>query len=150
MSAPAVTRRQALVTAAGISVAAVPALALAGQASGPGVPADRLLIAAETEITRLYDGIDAPGSLSDEESDVLLKQAIALDDYVATAVPTSLSDCAVKLRRVLDQTTGMVIGCGGNDIPSLVSVLDYIERVTGAPNHPTRPIARQWGDGDGT
>jgi hypothetical protein len=149
MSGPGVTRRQALVTAAGLSIAAVPALALAGHAS-PSIPVDRILIAAETEITRLYDSLDAPGQVSDEQSTGIFDQAWALEDYIAAAVPTSLSDCAVKLRRLLDRNTGIPVGPWGNDIPSLVSVLDYVETVTGPPTHPTRPIAQSDNGGDET
>lgn len=135
-------------SAAGRNTAAVLALALSARASSSEVPsADSLLIAVETEITQLFNRLDDdPHSMSEEESNTIFHQAVALDDYVAAAPPTSLADCAVKMRRVLDRTTSMVIGSRDSDVVVFAQVLDYIETVTGAPNHPTRPIARSWDD----
>jgi len=150
MSAQNLTRRQAIVAAAGVaSVSAVPALALSVHASGPDAPAAyHLLVAAETEITRLYAGWD--DCQTDKETDEITSRAWLLDDFIATAAPASLADCAVKLRRVLDREVGMVAGANDRDVPALAQVLDYIESVTGAPTHPTRPTAREWKIGDGT
>ena len=108
--------------------------------------AGRQLIAAETEITQLYAGM--ADCLTDHDANAIVKQAGALDDCIFAAVPASLADCAVKLRRALDHEVGMVAGTNDRDVPALVQVLDYIEAVTGAPTHPTRPIARTWDEDD--
>jgi hypothetical protein len=110
--------------------------------------ADSLLVAAETEITRLYAGM--ADCQTDREANEITSRAWRLDDVIADAIPVSLADCAVKLRRVLDREVGMVAGANDRDVPALAQVLDFIESVIGAPTHPTRPIAREWEIGDGT
>jgi hypothetical protein len=142
MSAPIVTRRQAVVAAAAASLPGVPALVTSAHAA----PADRLLIAAETEITCLYAGMT--GTRSDEEAYEIVDQASRFDDFIVAAVPTSLSDCAVKVRRVLDAEIGMVAGQNERDVPSLALVLEYIETLTGGPTHPTRRVVRSSDDSD--
>ena len=75
--------------------------------------------------------------VSDEVANAITDTAGEFDDFIVAAVPKSLADCAVKLRRVLDAEIGMVVGQNYRDAPSLALVLEYIETLTGAPTHPT-------------
>ncbi len=106
--------------------------------------ADRPLIAAEIEITERLTYLDGQSDVDswEEPWKAIYERIWELEDFVSQTVPQSLAGCAVKLRRILDSDVGMPNGYRDNDAASLAQVLDFVHGMTGAPTHPTRPVAR--------
>jgi hypothetical protein len=123
MSAPTVTRRQAVIAAAAASLAGVPAIALGGQASRAASvsTADRPLIAAEIEITERLTYLEGQSDVDswEEPWKAIYERIWELEDFVSQTAPQSLAECAVKLRRILDSDVGMPNGYRDNDAASL-------------------------------
>jgi hypothetical protein len=102
--------------------------------------ADDALVDAEAEITRLFEWLSAnPDADEKLERDPVYDQIYALDDFIAATPPKTLAGVAVKLRRVLDAEVGMAPN-GINDVPALLSILDFVHRTIGEPAHATRPV----------
>jgi hypothetical protein len=131
-----IERRALLKGTALASVAmAVPRFPALAAAAG-----DRTLIETEIEITQLYAWLDAnPDADDDLERNPVYEHIYELEDVIAEAPTTSLSDATVKLRRLLDREVGIEPN-GVNDIPVLLSVLALLHSITGEPTHPTRPL----------
>ena len=151
MSGPTVTRRQAIVAAAGARLANVAALSLSGHASAAGgLAADRALIAAESEITERRTYLEAQADVDSwkEPWKGIFERIWELEDFVSQTAPQSLAGCAVKLRRLLDADVGLVSGRRDSDVLSLAQVLNFVHGMTGEPMHPTRPTVQSWDDNE--
>ena len=98
------------------------------------------LAAVETEIADRYAAI---AKLSGDPPDAEQEAIYRLDDQIARTKPRSLTECAVKLRRLLDRTTGIDSGRGKHDVLSLAQILAFIHQQIGEPTHRTRPTSRK-------
>jgi hypothetical protein len=81
-----------------------------------------------------------------ERSMALSFEADRLDRLIARRRPCTLAGAAVKLRRLLDPETGIVVGTSPLDVTSLAQVLALIDGLIGLPTHATRPILDQRAD----
>jgi hypothetical protein len=109
----------------------------------PGDSPDAALINAEADIARLdayLDAVREKRELHDEEEAPIYDRDRELDWLIAETAPETLAGCAVKLRRLLDRQVGIDTGKSDQDIPSLLQVYEFIERMTGKPQHPTSPL----------
>jgi hypothetical protein len=129
--------RRALLKGSALASVAMALPSFPALASAAG---DRTLIETEVEITELYAWLDENPEADDElERRPVYERIYELEDVIAEAPTTSLSDATVKLRRLLDREVGIEPN-GVNDLPVLLSVLAFLHSITGEPTHPTRPL----------
>jgi hypothetical protein len=97
--------------------------------------ADAALIRAEAEIAACLREADALG----DAGEAFAIRADHLDRLIATVPARTLAGAAVKLRRLLDPETGIIVGRNDLDIVALAQVLALLHGLVGLPRHPTRP-----------
>jgi hypothetical protein len=89
--------------------------------------ADAGLLVAEEELVRLLDESRDDPECDGPKHDARWDRIGELMAFIAAMPPKTLEGCAVKLRRLADEETGLECGDREDDVPCLRQVLAFVE-----------------------